>query len=243
MTPSEQLTAGLRCTVVTIFPQLGSAFAEVGVVGSACRQGVVALDSVNPRQFTHNRHQSVDDRPYGGGPGMVMKVEPLMHSIADIKQRHPETLVVMSSPQGPQFNQRMAQQWLHSGRHITLVAGRYEGIDERFCQLAVEQEVSLGDFVLSGGELACLAMFDAMARLVPGVLGHADSADEDSFSQGLLDCPHYTRPEVYEDLTVPPVLLSGNHQAIAKWRQAQRVQRTRERRPELLAMAQYSAGE
>ncbi len=230
-------TPELRCTVLTLFPEFVAAFRQVGVVGSACDKGLVQLEALNPRQFATDRHQSVDHRPYGGGPGMVMAVPPLLASVESIRQHEPHTRVVLTSPQGQPFNQALAREWVEQGRHITLVAGRYEGIDERFSALAVEQEVSLGDFVMSGGELACLAMFDAMARLVPGVLGHVASAEQDSFSHcsdGLLDCPHYTRPPSYAGLSVPPVLLSGDHGAIARWREEQRLQRTRARRPDLL---------
>jgi len=223
--------------VVTLFPEMVSGALEQGVVGRALSQGQLDLTLVNPRDFATDRHRTVDDRPFGGGPGMVMKPEPLSAAITSCKEVLSGAPVVYLSPQGRPFDQAMARRFQAHGS-LTLVAGRYEGIDERVITRMVDEEVSLGDFVLSGGEFAALAIIDAVTRLEPGVLGDPLSAEEDSFGlDGLLDCPHYTRPEVFDDQKVPAVLLSGDHKAIARWRRQQSLARTRDRRPDLLASA------
>ncbi|MDG1156188.1 MAG: tRNA (guanosine(37)-N1)-methyltransferase TrmD, partial [Litorivicinaceae bacterium] len=193
----------------------------------------------NPRVYATDVHQTVDDRPYGGGPGMLMKVETLRASIADAKAELPRAPVVYLSPQGEPLTQQMVQE-LAALPEMILVCGRYEGIDERVIELDIDREISLGDFVLSGGEPAAVALFDAVGRLVPGVLGHASSAAQDSFSNGLLDCPHYTRPEEIAGLRVPDVLLSGHHGDIAKWRRKQALGRTWLRRPEIVEKQELS---
>ncbi|PID63509.1 MAG: tRNA (guanosine(37)-N1)-methyltransferase TrmD [Gammaproteobacteria bacterium] len=231
----------MRFGVISLFPALVEDALAHGVIGRGFRDQRLVLDVVNPRDFTTDRHRSVDDRPFGGGPGMVMRPEPLFGAIAAMRERLPAAEVVCLSPQGQRFDQRMAEGFLDQGQ-IVLLCGRYEGIDERVIERAVDREVSLGDFVLSGGEFAALAMIDAIGRLVPGVLGDADSAGEDSFGEhGLLDCPHYTRPEVLDEERVPAVLLSGDHQAIARWRRQQALARTKRRRPELLEEAELDA--
>ena len=187
----------------------------------------------NPRTYTHDRHHTVDDRPYGGGPGMVMKVEPLRDAIRAARAELPGAKVIYLSPQGRPLDQRGVVE-LATREQMILVAGRYEGIDERLIGTEIDEEWSLGDYVLSGGELAAMVLIDAVTRLVPGALGHEQSAQQDSFAEGLLDCPHYTRPEVYEGQRVPEVLLSGNHELIRRWRLQQAVGRTWLRRPELL---------
>lgn len=219
---------------VSLFPEMFGAVTDVGVTGRAVRDGLLAFRAWNPREFTHDRHRTVDDRPYGGGPGMLMKIQPLRDAIHAARAAAPDRpCVVYLSPQGEPLTQAVVQS-LASEQSLILVAGRYEGIDERLISAEVDREVSLGDFVLSGGELAAMAVMDAITRLIPGALGHALSAEQDSFADGLLDCPHYTRPEVYEGRVVPEVLLGGHHQQIRRWRLKQSLKRTRERRPDLL---------
>jgi tRNA (guanine37-N1)-methyltransferase len=209
------------------------AITQHGVTGRAVKSGIVEVDFFNPRTFTHDRHNTVDDRPYGGGPGMLMKVQPLKDAIESAKQWVPNAKVIYLSPQGRTLTQEGVQQLAKQAEFI-LVAGRYEGVDERLIQSQIDEEWSIGDFVLSGGELPAMVLMDSVFRMVPGVLGKQASADEDSFADGLLDCPHYTRPEVLEGEPVPPVLLSGNHEAIRRWRLKQKLGRTWQRRPDLL---------
>jgi tRNA (guanine37-N1)-methyltransferase len=220
--------------VVTLFPEMFEAITRHGVTGRAVRNGLLDVQCWNPREFTRDKHRTVDDRPYGGGPGMLMKVQPLRDAIHAAKQAAGDkTRVIYLSPQGRRLDHAGAKE-LAASERLILVAGRYEGIDERLVETEIDEEWSLGDFVLSGGELPAMVMVDAVSRLVPGVLGHQDSAAEDSFSDGLLDCPHYTRPEKLDDMSVPDVLLSGNHEAIRRWRLKQQLGRTWQRRPELL---------
>lgn len=219
---------------VSLFPEMFPAVTDVGVTGRAVRDGLLTFRCWNPRDFTHDRHRTVDDRPYGGGPGMLMKIQPLRDAIHAAREAAPgKASVVYLSPQGEPLNQAVVES-LAATENLILVAGRYEGVDERLIASEVDREVSLGDFVLSGGELAAMAVIDAVTRLIPGALGHAQSAEQDSFADGLLDCPHYTRPEVYEGQAVPDVLLSGHHDQIRRWRLKQSLRRTRERRPDLL---------
>ncbi|GAA3922109.1 tRNA (guanosine(37)-N1)-methyltransferase TrmD [Litoribacillus peritrichatus] len=221
--------------VISLFPEMFSAVTEHGVTRRACEKGLLQVETWNPRDFTHDRHRTVDDRPYGGGPGMLMKVQPLQDAIQAAKQAAGEgAKVIYMSPQGRTLDQEGVK-YLASQKRLIIVAGRYEGIDERVIQTEVDEEWSIGDYVLSGGELAAMVMIDSVTRMIPGALGHEMSAEEDSFAAGLLDCPHYTRPEQINDLTVPDVLLSGNHEAIRKWRLKQSLGRTWQRRPELLS--------
>lgn len=229
----------MKWGVVTLFPTMVADALAHGVIGKAGQRGLVELTTFNPRAYATDRHQTVDDRPYGGGPGMLMKVEPLRASIADARKKLRTAPVVYLSPQGELLTQSLAQE-LAELPELILVCGRYEGIDERVVELDIDREVSLGDFVLSGGEPAAIAVCDAIGRLVPGVLGHVDSAAEDSFSDGLLDCPHYTRPEDILNLRVPDVLLGGNHGDIAQWRRKQALGRTWLRRPEILEKKELS---
>jgi len=224
----------MRMQIVTIFPEMVLTIAEYGVVGRAVKRGLVSLECQNPRDFTVDAHRTVDDRPYGGGPGMVMKYEPAAAAIAAAKEKLPAgSLVVCLSPQGAVFDQAAAQRFAGlSG--IVLLAGRYEGIDERLIESHVDEELSLGDFVISGGEIAAMVVIDAVARLLPGVLGDEASATQDSFTEGLLDHPHYTRPEEIDGHRVPEVLLSGDHARIAKWRYQQALGRSFQRRPDLV---------
>ncbi|MFL1404294.1 tRNA (guanosine(37)-N1)-methyltransferase TrmD [Marinobacter sp. M1N3S26] len=220
---------------VSLFPEMFGAVTDVGITGRAVRDGLLTFRSWNPREFTHDRHRTVDDRPYGGGPGMLMKIQPLRDAIHAAREEAPgRACVVYLSPQGERLDQQVVES-LASQDSLILVAGRYEGVDERLISTEVDREVSLGDFVLSGGELAAMAVIDAVTRLIPGALGHAQSAEQDSFADGLLDCPHYTRPEVYEGQAVPDVLLGGHHEQIRRWRLKESLRRTRERRPDLLA--------
>ncbi len=223
----------MKVGVVTLFPEMLQAITDYGVTGRAVQQGLLQVAGVNPRDFTQDKHRTVDDRPYGGGPGMLMKVQPLRDAIAAAKTDLPNPKVIYLSPQGRKLDQAGVLE-LAKQQSLVLVAGRYEGIDERLLSTDIDEEWSLGDFVLSGGELPAMVFVDAVARMLPGVLGHAESAQEDSFAQGLLDCPHYTRPEVVEGMAVPPVLLSGDHKAIANWRMQQQLGRTWQRRPDLL---------
>ncbi|WP_151705228.1 tRNA (guanosine(37)-N1)-methyltransferase TrmD [Nitrincola alkalilacustris] len=220
--------------IVTLFPEMFEAVTRFGVTGRAVRNGLMDVSCWNPRDFAHDRHRTVDDRPYGGGPGMLMKVQPLRDAIAAAKvQAKGRVKVIYLSPQGRRLDQAGVSE-LAAADSLILVAGRYEGIDERLIRAEIDEEWSLGDFVLSGGELPAMVVVDAVSRLLPGVLGHADSAAEDSFFEGLLDCPHYTRPEVLDGMNVPEVLLSGNHEHIRRWRLKQQLGRTWERRPDLL---------
>jgi len=224
----------MRIDVVTLFPDMIRSYVDEGVVGRAVKRELVKLGTWNPRDYTSDVHRTVDDRPYGGGPGMVMKVEPLHEALQDARQQHSgRPRVIYLSPQGRRLDQAMIAE-LAQQPWLILVAGRYEGIDERFIEQETDEEVSIGDYVLSGGELAALVLIDAVTRLQPEALGDASSAEQDSFSDGLLDCPHYTRPETLQGESVPEVLLSGNHKAIARWRRKQALGRTWSRRPDML---------
>jgi len=254
-----------KIAIVTLFPEMFSALTDYGISSRAINQGLLEVYFSNPRDFTADRHQTVDDRPYGGGPGMVMKIEPLRQAIEDAKSWIFETClescsesseqgqgidtglgpvkVIYLSPQGRLLNQDqvkiIAQDKAY--QNIILVAGRYEGIDERLLEAEIDEEWSIGDYVLSGGELPAMVLMDAVIRLLPEALGHEDSADQDSFSHGLLDCPHYTRPDEYQGRLVPSVLLSGNHKEIERWRLQQSLGRTWLRRPELLEKIELTA--
>lgn len=220
--------------VVSLFPDMFKVFTEQGVFGRAVRRGLIGFNCWDPRDYTRDKHRTVDDRPYGGGPGMLMMVEPLQAAIHAAKlAAGSEATVVYLSPQGRKLDHQGVLE-LASHRRLVLVAGRYEGIDERVITTEIDQEWSIGDYVLSGGELPALTLMDAVARQVPGVLGHQQSATQDSFADGLLDYPHYTRPEVLDDKKVPSVLLSGDHQAIRIWRLTESLRRTWLKRPELL---------
>jgi tRNA (guanine37-N1)-methyltransferase len=226
--------AQLRIGVISLFPEMFEAITQYGVTGRAIRNGLIEFQSWNPRDFTHDKHRTVDDRPYGGGPGMLMMVQPLRDAIIEAKaQLGNDAKVIYLSPQGRKLSQSGVRELSQSSKLI-FIAGRYEGIDERIIQSLVDEEWSVGDYVLSGGELPAMTLIDAVARFVPGVLGHEQSAEQDSFSDGLLDCPHYTRPEVLDGESVPKVLLSGNHEHIRLWRLQQSLERTWTRRPELL---------
>lgn len=231
----------MQFDVVTLFPEMFAALTQSGITRRAFEQSRCALSLWNPRDFTSDNHRTVDDRPYGGGPGMVMLAKPLEAAIDAAKARQleldlPKPLVVYLSPQGQALtHQRVMQMTTEPG--VVLLCGRYEAVDQRLLDRCVDEEISLGDFVLSGGELPAMALMDAVIRQLPGVLHDDASAVEDSFVNGLLDCPHYTRPEVYEGLAVPPVLMGGHHAEIEKWRRARALEATAKKRPDLILKA------
>ena len=224
----------MRIDVITLFPEALEGLADLGVTGRAIRDGRVELRTWNPRDLATDRHRTVDDRPYGGGPGMVMAVEPLSATIrAARKAQGGQTRVSLMSPQGRRLDQAGIDE-LAGRQGLILVCGRYEGIDERIIESEIDEEWSIGDYVISGGELAAAIIIDAVTRLLPGVLGDEQSAIQDSFVDGLLDHPHYTRPEIAGEKAVPEVLRSGDHEAIRRWRRKQALGRTWQRRPDLL---------
>lgn len=228
--------------LVSLFPEMFNSL-HFGITGRALENGLLKLNIWNPRDFTNDLHHTVDDRPYGGGPGMVMKVAPLLKAINAAKSAVADNCkVIYLSPQGQSLKQSQLQKIINQ-KNMILVCGRYEGIDERVINLAIDEEWSIGDYVLSGGELAAMVLIDAITRLLPGVLGDEDSAQQDSFNNALLDYPHYTRPEEIAGLKVPPVLLSGDHAAIQRWRFKQALGRTWLRRPDLLQTRSLSEKE
>ena len=227
--------------VITLFPEMITTAASYGVTGRAIEREIVSLSTWNPRDFTQDKHKTVDDRPYGGGPGMVMKYQPLHDAVNQAKKTgNKDAKVVYLSPQGKPITQALLSEVCNVSQLI-LVAGRYEGVDERFVNMDCDDEWSIGDYVISGGELAVLIVIDAITRLLPGVLGHEESAQQDSHMNGLLDYAHYTRPEEIEGNSVPDVLLSGNHAEIGIWRMKQALGRTWQRRPDLLENKNLSA--
>lgn len=235
----------MRISIVTIFPDMIRAVTDFGITRRAVDTGLLEVSTVNPRDFTEDKHRTVDDRPFGGGPGMVMKVAPLQGAIRAAKQAAgKDAKVIYLSPQGRTLDQAAVEQ-LAQEQALVLIAGRYEGVDERLIEAEVDEQFSIGDYVLSGGELPAMVLLDSVARRLPGVLGHEDSAEQDSFTGdyvNLLDCPHYTRPEVFEGKAVPEVLLSGNHAAIERWRRKQALGRTATRRPDLLELRKREQG-
>lgn len=223
----------MRIDVITLFPGMFSVVTGYGVTGRAVDRGLLSLHTWDPREFTTDPHRTVDDRPYGGGPGMVMKIKPLRDAIHAAKKAQPDAPIVYLSPQGQTLDHNIiSKQALEPG--LILLAGRYEGVDERLIVSEVDAEWSIGDYVLSGGEIAALVVIDALTRQIPGVLGDPESARQDSFFEGFLDCPHYTRPETFQGQSVPQVLLSGDHAAIQRWRLMQSIGRTWLRRPDLI---------
>ena len=233
----------MRFDIITLFPEVFAPFLVSGVTRRAFESGAVDVQLANPRDFADGNYRRVDDRPFGGGPGMVMMAEPLDRCLSHIRASRPDTPpVVLFSPQGRPLDHAMVAHWA-SSRGAVLLCGRYEGIDQRFVDAEVDHEISLGDFVLSGGEIAAMALIDAVARVQPGVLSDPDSHAQDSFNpglDGLLDCPHYTRPEVWRGVRVPDVLLSGNHVLLARWRRDQSLAATQRLRPDLIATARAS---
>ncbi len=238
----------MRFDVVTLFPEMFEAITRYGVTRKAVEQGKFQLQTWNPRDFTTDNHRTVDDRPYGGGPGMVMLADPLDKAISAAKAAQAtsglaKSWVIHLSPQGRQLTHEVVMELLARDEGLILLASRYEGVDERLLERQVDEELSIGDYVLSGGELAAMVVMDSLVRQIPGVLGDEASAQQDSFVQGLLDCPHYTRPEIYNGKAVPEVLMSGHHAEIEKWRLKQALGRTAERRPDLLATRQFTKQE
>lgn len=233
----------MRVDVITLFPAMVETLLRFGVTGRAVERGLLTVACWDPREATHDRHRTVDDRPYGGGPGMVMKVQPLRDTLQRARQAAalPGRTIYLS-PQGRPLDQNGVRE-LAAEPRLLLLAGRYEGIDERLLDAEIDEEWSIGDYVLSGGELAALVVIDAVTRLLPGALNDHESAEQDSFMDGLLDCPHYTRPEEIDGRQVPSVLLSGDHAAIARWRKREALGRTWLRRPELLALRPLAAAE
>ncbi|GAM11427.1 tRNA (guanine-N(1)-)-methyltransferase [Geobacter sp. OR-1] len=232
----------MKFDLLTLFPDMIAGPLSNSIIGRGIERGLIELNLWNIRDYAVDRHRTVDDSPYGGGAGMVMKVEPLYSCIEAVKAERPDARVILTSPRGVPFSQEMAQE-LAGLTELIIVCGRYEGVDERVTELCIDQEVSIGDFVLTGGELAAMVVVDAVGRLLPGVLGCDDSALDESFSDGLLEYPQYTRPPEFHGLTVPEVLLSGNHAEIAKWRRQQAILRTAAARPELLANVQLTPAE
>lgn len=232
----------MKIVVITLFPELVGQALQFGVLGRAIERGVLAVETVNPREFVNDVHKTVDDRPYGGGPGMVLKAEPLRLAMQEAMRRAPAARRILLAADGEPVRQRKVAA-LAEGSELILVAGRYEGVDERFVDAWIDESLSVSDVVLSGGELPALMVIDAVARLLPGTLGDAESAVQESFTDGLLDWPHYTRPESWDGRPVPPVLLGGNHAAIDRWRRKQALGRTWRRRPDLLAQRELSKEE
>lgn len=227
----------MRIEIITTLPDMVEAVASESILGRARKKGLVEVEAVNLRDFTEDKHRTTDDAPFGGGPGMVMKCEPVFKAVESLTGRGgPRPRVLLMTPQGRRFDQKMAEE-LSREHHIIMICGRYEGVDERIREHLVTDEVSIGDYVLTGGELAALVILDAVSRLVPGVLGDETSPLTDSFSSGLLEYPQYTRPAEFGEYRVPDVLLSGNHAEIEKWRRQQALKRTFERRPDLLETA------
>lgn len=238
----------MRFDVITLFPEMFDAITKFGVTRKAVELGKFELQAWNPRDFTTDNYRTIDDRPYGGGPGMVMLAEPLEKAISAAKAAQAaggvkKSRVIHLSPQGRQLTHEIVMELLARDEGLILLASRYEGVDERLLRQQVDEELSIGDYVLSGGELAAMVVMDSVVRQIPGVLGDDASAQQDSFVQGLLDCPHYTRPEIYNGEAVPDVLMSGHHAEIEKWRLKQSLGRTAERRPELLATRQLTKQE
>ncbi len=227
----------MKCDIITIFPEIFDAYLAESILKRAIQKKLIEIKVHNLRDFTRDRHKTVDDYPYGGGPGMVMKPEPFFNAIESTKTNGVERFTIMLSPQGKVFNQDMALSLSKERRRLLFICGRYEAIDERVRENLVDEEISIGDYILTGGELPALVIIDSIVRLIPGALGDERSKEEESFTWGILDYPHYTRPPEYRGLTVPDVLLSGNHKEIAKWRRKEALRHTMRRRPDLLKKA------
>jgi len=223
----------MKIDIITIFPEIFRSVFEYGIIERACRNGQAAISIQDLREFTSDRHRTVDDRPFGGGEGMVFKPEPLAAAIRKLRGEPPAGSVIYLSPQGRALSQRTLLE-LSRRKHLILICGRYEGIDQRIVDRFVDEEISIGDYVLSGGEIPAMVLVDGLVRLLPGTVGHPDSVRRESFADGLLDYPVFTRPEVFEGVPVPEVLMSGDHARIERWRRAQRLEKTRRRRPDLL---------
>ncbi|MHB9138646.1 MAG: tRNA (guanosine(37)-N1)-methyltransferase TrmD [Victivallaceae bacterium] len=221
----------MRIDIITLFPDIFFGPFKESIIGRAVKQGLVEINTVNLRKYTHDERATVDDKPYGGGPGMLMKVEPLFEAVEDLRTE--QSLVILTSPQGERFNQKMAVE-MTAHDHLIIICGHYEGVDERVRAGLVDREISIGDYVLTSGNLAAMVMTDAIVRLLPDVLGSAESSVDESFANGLLEYPQYTRPVEFRGMKVPDVLTSGNHAEIAAWRLKQSQERTRQCRPDLM---------
>jgi len=230
----------MRCDILTLFPDMVEAVVGASILGKARSRGLLDVRAVNLREYAEGRHKVADDAPYGGGAGMVLKPEPIFRAVDDLRARHGDLRLVMMSPQGRLFTQAVAEEFAVEARRVVFVCGHYEGIDERVRQGLAPEELSVGEYILTGGELAALVVVDAAARLAPGVLGDDQSAKEESFAGALLEYPQYTRPPVFRGLAVPEILRSGNHQAIRVWRRAQSLQATYAKRPDLLERAELT---
>ncbi len=224
----------MRIDIITLFPDIFFGPFKESIIGRAVKQGLVEINAVNLRNYTHDERGTVDDKPYGGGPGMLMKVEPLFEAVEDLRTE--QSLVILTSPQGERFIQKMAVE-MTAHDHLIIICGHYEGVDERVRAALIDREISIGDYVLTSGNLAAMVMTDAIVRLLPGVLGSDESSVDESFANGLLEYPQYTRPVEFRGMKVPDVLLSGNHAGIAAWRLKQAQERTRQRRPDLISGA------
>lgn len=232
----------MRFSVLTIFPELLDSPLQEGIIRRALQSQTIEIDITNIRDFATDKHAMTDDRPYGGGEGMVMKPEPLADAIKEARSGGEKGYVILLSPQGRTYTQEVAEE-LATRKHLVLVCGRYEGVDERVREHFIDEEISLGDYILTGGELAAMVIIDSVTRLLPGVLGCSDSAEKDTFSRGGLKYPQYTRPHIFEEYEVPEVLLSGDHAKVAEWRLIESVKMTREKRPDLLAKMTFSKEE
>jgi tRNA (guanine37-N1)-methyltransferase len=230
----------MKCDIITIFPDIFHSYLSEGIMKKALQKGIVEINVHNLRDYTKDKHRTVDDYPYGGGAGMVMKPEPFFRAVETLYPDASQRRVIMLSPAGKQFDQNMAMEFSEDDRRLVLLCGRYEAIDERVRTALTHDEVSVGDYILTGGELPALVIIDAVSRLIPGVLGDEHSAEVESFSWGILDYPHYTRPPLFRGLTVPEVLMSGHHRDIERWRRREALKRTLQRRPELLEKCRLS---
>src|SRR4030042_3336365 len=232
----------MRIDILTLFPNMFSSPLRESILGRAVEKGLLQIQTINVRDFTLDKHQVVDDAPYGGGQGMVMKVEPIARAIESVKSQDPSAWTIYLTPQGEPLNQDLARR-LSTQPHLILLCGRYEGGDERVRELFIDEEISIGDYVLTGGELAAMVLIDAISRFIPGVLGSDRSAEEDSFFNSLLEYPQYTRPFDFRERCVPEILISGNHSAISTWRRREALRRTSLRRPDVLTKANLSEEE
>ncbi len=235
----------MRFDVLTLFPKMFDGLLTESIIAKGIDKGILKVNITNIRDFAKKKHKQVDDYPYGGGPGMVIKPQPVFDAVEHVKAANPDSRIftIYTSPKGLRFEQSLAKLWGREKEHLLIICGHYEGIDQRVIDNLVDAEVSIGDFILTGGELAAMVIIDAISRLIPGVLGNYQSCQDESFSQGLLEYPQYTRPREYRDYTVPEVLLSGNHKEIENWRRKQAIISTAKRRPDILKNTKLTEGE
>ncbi len=226
----------MKFDILTLFPNMFSSPFQESIIGKAIKKGIIEIRTINIRDFSTDKHKTVDDTPYGGGPGMIMKVEPIVRAIRWVKSQDPLSWTIYLSPQGKTLNQKKVEE-LSQKSHLIIICGRYEGVDERVREFYIDEEISIGDYILTGGEIAAMVLIDSISRLIPGVLGAEESAKEDSFMNSLLEYPQYTRPFDFEGHKVPEILVSGNHSAISEWRRREAIKKTFTKRPDLLANA------